>query len=72
MARVIYQYQDNSALRDPPEEAPIPQNGDMIEREGQQWMVDGVFPISMHTASRTSTEYVVNLIPPGLDESDSY
>jgi hypothetical protein len=73
MARIIYQYQDNSALRDPPEEAPIPQDGDVIERNGQQWLVDGVAVINTHTPSGTAiTEYVVNLVSPGQDEMESY
>jgi hypothetical protein len=65
MARIVYQYLNNHELRDKAEDAPIPASGNMIERNGQQWVVDTVTTINNHTVSGTSTEYLVNLEPPG-------
>ena len=65
MARIVFQYLNDPSIRDAEEEAPIPNVGDVLNRKGKEWVVDSVTGINTHTASGSSTKYVVNLMPPG-------
>ena len=68
MARVfVYQYLGDSRLRDrvpdPNDEIPVPTAGDMIDRRGQQWIVDLVTTINIVSGGVSLPEYVVDLRP---------